>query len=120
MKEVKGPDSGKGVDAEVSESSCASNIGETTCLKGLGRPMCWASPILKMSVVGVETTCVGKRGIPAQPQGPSYCKYEWNIQGDLPNYRPVITSSGPRVAAAGLVHSAFLGVLILAAARCLA
>ncbi|XP_019617867.1 PREDICTED: beta-hexosaminidase subunit beta-like [Branchiostoma belcheri] len=58
-----------------------------------------------------------RRGIPAQPQGPSYCKYEWNIQGDLPNYRPVITSSGPRVAAAGLLHSVVLSVLVLAAAK---
>ncbi|XP_035665449.1 beta-hexosaminidase subunit beta-like [Branchiostoma floridae] len=60
-----------------------------------------------------------RRGIPAQPQGPSYCEYEWNILSQLPNYRPVITSSGPRVTE-GLFHNLFLGVLVLAVVKCLA
>ncbi|XP_035666166.1 beta-hexosaminidase subunit beta-like isoform X2 [Branchiostoma floridae] len=32
-----------------------------------------------------------RRGIRAQPQGPSYCKYEWNLAGES-NYVP--TASG--------------------------
>ncbi|XP_035665448.1 beta-hexosaminidase subunit beta-like [Branchiostoma floridae] len=60
-----------------------------------------------------------RRGIPAQPQGPSYCEYEWNILSQLPNYRPVITSSGPRVTE-GLFHIMFLNALVLAVVKCLA
>ncbi|XP_035665338.1 beta-hexosaminidase subunit beta-like [Branchiostoma floridae] len=60
-----------------------------------------------------------RRGIPAQPQGPSYCEYEWNILSQLPNYRPVITSSGLRVTE-GLFHIMFLDVLVLAVVKCLA
>ncbi|XP_078670317.1 beta-hexosaminidase subunit beta-like [Branchiostoma floridae x Branchiostoma belcheri] len=35
-----------------------------------------------------------RRGIRAQPQGPSYCKYEWNLAGQAGNYVP--TASGAR------------------------